>query len=85
MLRYHVKITDNETGEVICDTDRNCIIAGLGFEDGAGEMAVFDCNMLSIIGTVEATLRAVERTCKSDPAIEFVVEKMLKKGSVFDD
>lgn len=85
MLKYHVKITDNETGEVIADKNYNCMIGAFGYEDGASEMAIFDCNMISILGTVEAALKAVERTCKSDPAIEFCVEKILKEGSVFND
>lgn len=85
MLKYHIKITDNKTGKVITETDHNCIIGVFGFEDGAAEAAIFDCNMLSIIATVEAALKAVERTCKSDPAIAFAVERILKKGSVFKD
>jgi hypothetical protein len=85
MLKYHVKITDNETGEVLNHLDTNCIIGAFGNEIGALEISVFDCKMISILATVEAALKAVERTCKSDPAIEFVVEEILKKGGVFKD
>jgi len=85
MLKYHVKITDNETGEVITDNNYNCLIGAFGHNDGASEMAICDCEILSIVGTVEAALKAVERICKSDPAIEYVVEYMLKEGGVFKD
>lgn len=85
MLRYHVKITDNETGEVTEDFDSNCIVGAFGHDTGAIELSIFDCNMISILVTVEAALKAVERTCKSDPAIEFCVERVLKEGGVFKD
>ena len=84
MLKYHIKITDNETGEVITESDRNCIIAGLGNEKGAAELCVFDCDLISIIGTVKAALFAIERMCKDDPRIEFILGKMLKER-MFED
>lgn len=85
MLQYHIKITDNETGKVIYESDRNCIIGGFGNEEGAAEFAICNCNMLSIVGTIEAALRSIERFCKSNPEIAFVVEHFLKKGGCFKD
>ena len=40
MLKYHIKITDNETGEVIDDIDALCIFGGIGTEEGVRECAL---------------------------------------------
>ena len=84
MLKYHIKVTDNETGEIVHESNRNCIIAGLGNEKGAAEMCIFDCDLVSIVGTVKAALFAIERMRKDDPEIEFILGKMLKER-IFED
>lgn len=44
MLRFHVKITDNETGKELFEKDCNAIIGGFANEIGATEIADVDCS-----------------------------------------
>lgn len=85
MLRFHVKITDNETGEIINDLDTNCIVGAFGSEIGALEVSDIDCKAITIVATVHAALKAVERTCAIDPKISFLCEQIIKKGGIFKD
>lgn len=85
MLGFHVKITDNETGEVLNDLDTNCIIGAFGSDTGALEVSNLDCRAITIVATVHAALKAVERTCAIDPEISFLCEQIIKKGGIFKD
>lgn len=40
MLKYHIKITDNETGEAIEDTDLLCLFGGIATAKGVKECAL---------------------------------------------
>ena len=40
MLKYHIKITDNETGEVIDDTDFLCMFGAIGIKNGVRQCAL---------------------------------------------
>ena len=40
MLKYHLKITDNETGETIDDADITCMFGGIATAKGVKECAL---------------------------------------------
>lgn len=85
MLRYHIKITDNETGEVITERDYSCIIGGFGFDGGATEGRLYACNTISVVSTLEAALNAVEAVFASNPEFRLAFNIAMKKGGLLGE
>lgn len=46
MDKYHVKITNNETKEVLLDSDSKCILGAVADETGVEKICFIDCNGL---------------------------------------
>lgn len=51
-MKYHVTITDNETGEVIRDMDTNAIAASIDSEDFVAEIFHTRCTSDELVGVV---------------------------------
>lgn len=81
-MKYHIKITNNETGEVIEDADFCCIIGAFGTKESAKEIAAYDCPVFAIVGTAQAALSSVENACTSSPEIALLANIVLKKGGM---
>ena len=67
-MKYHLTITDNETGEVHADYDINAIVGGI-LVDRAGttaSIAVTDCKGLELAATIKAAELTVQHLYAED-------------------
>ena len=46
MNKYHIKITNKETKEVLLDSDSNCILGAVADETGVEKICFISCNGL---------------------------------------
>ena len=81
--RYHILITDNETGNTLVDSETSCIIGSYDVGDnGSMCLAYTNCPLPIILHTVESVESTIE-TLKNNPSIKnnpfFEFYKMLKR------
>ena len=48
MNKYHIKITNNKTKEVLLDSDSNCILGAVADETGVEKICFISCNGLTL-------------------------------------
>lgn len=48
MNKYHIKITNNETKEVLLDHDSKCILGAVADETGVEKICFISCNGLTL-------------------------------------
>jgi hypothetical protein len=51
---FHINIVDNETNEVVFDTDIRALIGGVKTEDGAQGLVLASCNDLELARAIVA-------------------------------
>lgn len=66
-MRYHLTITDNQSGEVIKDVDFCALIGGLYDENGTAEYAVVDCDDFKLGMTLMAASVMAEKGLRRLP------------------
>lgn len=64
MKRFHITITDNETGETIYDTDTTAIIGGFENGDKTNTLVFTDCDFVDIACTLTAAKQAINAITK---------------------
>ena len=84
-MKYHLKITDNDTGEVIENTDCCCAIGTYGTETISTEFYVIDGFPMPIVATAYAALQAIERLTAIHPELESLLIAVIEKGGIFED
>ena len=85
MLKYHIEITDNETGKVLEDSDCSCLIGSFGNSQGAAEVAVYSCGLIDIVATVTSALKSIEKVCSENEDVAMLTKYYMKKGGLFDE
>ena len=71
--KFHIKITDNETGEVIQEIDTCAIIGGYATEDGAVGTALAHCNSRNHAKAIHAAETAINNVYNRNPELKIVV------------
>ncbi len=78
MMRFHVMIKDNETGEVLLETGSNAIIAAVDAEETVRQIVHTDCDILTAALTAMGAIANVEEYIdENEKVAEFV--KVIKK------
>ena len=78
-MKYHITITDNETGEVLRDLDSNAIAASIDAEDFTVEVFFARCNSDTWVSTVAVLMSILEKAKKRDPQEYRRARKVFKK------
>lgn len=80
MAKFHVTITDNETGEVIHDADSGAIIAGIDAGDGTVSIGKASCDSFSLAAAILCAKKAIDACLEGDPFLQCLVDDIsLKK------
>ena len=66
-MKYHVTITDNETGEVLRDMDSNAIAASINSEDFVAEIFRTRCTADDLVNVVAVLLLLFDDSKKRHP------------------
>lgn len=72
-MPYHLTITDNETGEVMLDTDSYAIIGSVGVENGASSVGFTNCDIYELAVAVQAAEGAVAEVKRGEPKLRMLV------------
>ncbi len=77
-MKYHVVITNNETGEVLSDTKANAILASIHTEETTDVLSVAHCNGFALAETVAGLMNALEDVKKEHPKLYKQAKKYRK-------
>ena len=69
-LRFHVTITDNETGATLFDEDACAIIAGINVGERSSQLTISYCNGFDLASAVAAAEGAAEQMYEENPELE---------------
>lgn len=68
MKKFHITITDNETGKTLHDCDTGAIIGAFQeSEDVTAAIGLTNCDALTLLQTVNAAKRAADKILEDDP------------------
>ncbi|MBP3590191.1 MAG: hypothetical protein J6J61_06405 [Muribaculaceae bacterium] len=59
-MKFHITITNNETGETLHDADTCAIIAGVNEGEESGCIVMVDCGPIALAETLEAAKTAAK-------------------------
>jgi len=66
--KFHITLTDNETGETLIDSDTSAIIGAFDLGEGnTGSLYALACNGLIKVCTIAGAMATLERVRKDDP------------------
>jgi hypothetical protein len=71
--KFHIKITNNETGEVLQEADTCAIMGGYTVDDGAVGMALTDCSAREHGRAINAAEQTIKHVYQSHPELMFAV------------
>ena len=66
-MKYNIFIKDNETGEIIVNTEANAIVAGISNEERFHSLCATSCNGRDLIGTLDAAKNAIKTALEGVP------------------
>ena len=73
MEKWHITITDNETGEKQVDIDTSAIIAGMDDNDGTRCVYMTHCNVLTHAATICVVQKMIEARKAENPILATLV------------
>lgn len=76
MKKFHITITNNETGESVFDTDSDAIIGAVCNDTGATAIAFTNCGTKTYAQTIAAVQMVVNGLLKEDKKLNPLVRKM---------
>lgn len=76
--KFHLTVTDNETGEAIHETDINAMIGAVHLGEGfaQGMCLAGGCNLVELAETVKGAEETLERVYKEDPMLRLLTSLM---------
>lgn len=83
-MKFHITITNNETGETLHDEDACAIIAGVNEGDRTGSIIMTDCGPEDLVETLNGAENGVMTVYEGHPelrALALYLKVMNKKQS----
>lgn len=78
--KYHITLTNNETGEVFMDHDTSAILGAVqGPGDDAQGICAIDCNSLELFKTTNMAIGALKEVEAISPALYGLAETFNRK------
>lgn len=68
-MRFHISITDNETGEVLLDSDACAIIGGVNTGKSTIDISVVCCDTFDVVRALVTTEEVVKQNYIDHPEI----------------
>lgn len=81
-MKFKLIIKDNETGEVVIDTDFNGIVGGIAKDDDiVSNLALMRCTYLEAVEMINTAEKTIRRLLNSDRKLRLLyeLEKELKR------
>lgn len=61
MKKFHITITNNDTGEAIHDHDTNAIIGAVALDETVRGITLANCTAVEMANTISAAQKTIER------------------------
>ncbi len=76
-MKFHITITNNETGKIVVDQDTDCIIGSI---DDAGDdthsFSYVHCHRVALMATLTGAMVEIEKSIRRLPAAD---QKLVRK------
>lgn len=79
MAKFHLIITNNETGEIEFEHDTNAIIAGVDVGDRVTGVCRTACDANTLAATCFAARKAIDDGLEDEPAVQRLFKEYVKK------
>lgn len=79
-MKFHITVTDNETGETLKDSDACCIIGACTEGEHTEVLVAIHCTATDLANAINSTEEAVAHVKREHPELEL----MLKIKQLFD-
>lgn len=83
-MKYHITITNNETGEIVHDYDTNAVIGGFSVEGGAAAIGLTACPSIITAFTIAAAQTAINKIREDNPKV-VMTELILSMKDALDN
>lgn len=80
-MKFHITITDNETGETLKDRDACCIIGACNVGEYTEGMALVHCSAPDLANAINGAEKSINHMKSEHPELEL----LLKIKHLFDD
>lgn len=81
MKKYHITITDNETGETLRDHDTDAILAAISKGDYIGQAILTECDSNTLMNALNVLEEITKYLYEKDPILFFLLKRHQKKKS----
>jgi hypothetical protein len=80
-MKYHITITDNETGEVLVDQDTVAIIGACDAGEATRGLVLHKCNKAEKMATACEAMQMVEQVLRKEPKkFQRFARKLVRKA-----
>ena len=79
MKKWHITITENETGNTKLDIDTDAIIAGIDENEGTRIVHAVECPVTDHAATIAGVLDNIKAARKEDPVVDHLLTMWEKK------
>lgn len=83
MKKFHITITENETGETRLDIDTDAIIAGIDEDETTRVVHATHCPVTSHAAAISGVLETIEKARKENAILDFLLS-MYEKHKAAD-
>ncbi len=73
MKKWHITITENETGNTKLDIDTDAIVAGIDENEGTRLVQMANCSVAAHAAAMAFVLDSIEETRKENPLIDMLL------------
>ncbi len=81
MEKFHIVITDNETGETKCDYDTDAIIAGVDTKEFTHGICCIHCKAPVLASVLDCVMRVVRENLQDHPELGALLMVAAQKNS----
>ena len=81
MKKFHITITNNETGETLHDLDTKAIVGAILDDDGTFSVAFNKCDVVDMLNVIDGVERTLKHLYKKNPELFFLKAMAEKEES----
>lgn len=74
MAKFHIVITDNETGETLKDADACAIIGACNEGEYSAGIVLSECNTIDLLHALRAASASIDKCLEGEPVLRVMYE-----------
>ena len=84
-MKYHITITNNETGEIVHDYDTSAVIGGISLKEGVAAIGLTACPSLVTALTIDGAQIAINKIRDDNPKVAMMELFLAMKDALEND